>query len=183
MAWILSLFSFFSLFIKLFLHKSEELVHRNILKVSIVVANEPLVDLFEGILSALLVCNVIAVCRLLIELCERICCLFEAIFETIEVCIGSIIERLWDLLVLVTHLCIRSWVMGVHYVLGSSRSILVKVEVSRFHSNYFVDKFEVWWILEMGFFVFENLKTIILINDSLNIYINMQVIFPNQSFN
>jgi hypothetical protein len=74
----------FSLPVEFLLKKAEEVVLGDVFElISASLPREPLEDLFKGILSALLVRNVVAVSRLLIELSERVCCLLEADLQTI----------------------------------------------------------------------------------------------------
>jgi hypothetical protein len=56
----LGLFCFLFLFIDLFLHKDEELIHRDVLEVPIICINKPLKYFLKGVLSPLLVGHVVA---------------------------------------------------------------------------------------------------------------------------
>lgn len=90
----MSLHRVISLAVKLLLNELKEVVLRDVLELlraaGASLPNEPLEDLFKCILPTLLVCDVIAVSGLLIKLSKRVCSLFEAYLEAIQVNVSTI---------------------------------------------------------------------------------------------
>lgn len=79
--------------VEFLLYELEEVIFRYVLKlfssIGACIAYEPLKDLFECVLTSLLIGNIIAESGLLVELCERIGRLFEASLQAIQMHIGS----------------------------------------------------------------------------------------------
>ena len=111
-----------SLPVEFLLYKLEEVIFRYVLEllcsIGACVAYEPLKDFLESVLTSLLIGNIVAKSGLLVELCERIGCLFEAYLEAIQMHIsptharsdmlGGLTYRLecrWGLSKLLPQLC------------------------------------------------------------------------------